>query len=219
MDSQQKSNMKNLSLIALICQVWLVSGQSPFPYNYVSSENTNITLGNYQYSDSTLTCGPNIFSINNTNKLVAKAISKIALSNDLHFGPFSYLKDAEYFGIESNSMPLVFFHSNIFVRIPQNDRFEFGINLQDNNTNQMKINNFINTLSWPFMNDYYTPFDIELFYKTNHHLPEIPSEKEITENGIDVAEMNTLLLKKVEELTIYLVEQQKQINELKKNWE
>jgi hypothetical protein len=58
--------------------------------------------------------------------------------------------------------------------------------------------------------------EVESFYKTNKHLPEIPSESEIKEKGVDVAEMNKLLLKKVEELTIYLVEQQKEIDILKK---
>jgi hypothetical protein len=49
----------------------------------------------------------------------------------------------------------------------------------------------------------------------NQHLPDIPSAKEIDENGISVGEMNVALLKKVEELTKYLIEQQKQIDDLK----
>lgn len=57
--------------------------------------------------------------------------------------------------------------------------------------------------------------EVEKFYLENKHLPEIPTEKEVIENGVDVGEMNKLLLKKVEELTIYVVELQKQINELK----
>lgn len=59
--------------------------------------------------------------------------------------------------------------------------------------------------------------EIEQFYKLNKHLPEIPSEKEIIEKGLDVAEMNKLLLKKIEELTILLVEQEKRISQLEKN--
>ena len=57
--------------------------------------------------------------------------------------------------------------------------------------------------------------DVETFYKANKHLPEIPTSKEVEDRGIDVAEMNALLLKKVEELTLYVVEQQKEINKLK----
>jgi len=67
-----------------------------------------------------------------------------------------------------------------------------------------------------FANDYKLTSlkDVETYYKTNKHLPEIPSEKEVIENGVNVADMNKLLLKKVEELTLYLVQQQKEIDAL-----
>ncbi len=68
-----------------------------------------------------------------------------------------------------------------------------------------------------FAADYKLPnlYDIEKFYLENKHLPEVPSEKEIAETGIDVAQMNVLLLKKIEEMTIIMVKQQKDIDELK----
>ncbi len=64
----------------------------------------------------------------------------------------------------------------------------------------------------------------------NKHLPEIPSAKEIGDNGIDLGDMNMRLLKKIEELTLYQIElleklelqnvriekQQEEINDLKK---
>jgi hypothetical protein len=56
---------------------------------------------------------------------------------------------------------------------------------------------------------------LETFIKENKHLPDIPSEKEVKENGIDVGEMNALLVKKIEELTLYTIEQQKEIEQLK----
>lgn len=58
--------------------------------------------------------------------------------------------------------------------------------------------------------------DVELFIKKNHHLPEIPSAQEMTENGMNVGELNKQLLQKVEELTLYIIELNKQIQELKK---
>jgi hypothetical protein len=58
--------------------------------------------------------------------------------------------------------------------------------------------------------------EIENFIKTHKHLPEIPSEKDVTENGYDVHEMNRLLLKKIEELYLIVIEQGKEIDELKK---
>lgn len=53
------------------------------------------------------------------------------------------------------------------------------------------------------------------YVKANKHLPDIPSEKEVMDNGLNVGEMNALLLKKVEELTLYIIDQQKQIDDLK----
>lgn len=57
--------------------------------------------------------------------------------------------------------------------------------------------------------------ELSTFITTNNHLPEIPSEKEVLADGINIGEMNALLLKKIEELTLYLISQQKQIDELK----
>ncbi|MES2275317.1 MAG: hypothetical protein V4592_04795 [Bacteroidota bacterium] len=58
--------------------------------------------------------------------------------------------------------------------------------------------------------------EIKTFVDKNHHLPEIPSAAEMAKNGLDLGDMNTRLLKKVEELTLYLIEQQKQIDNLTK---
>ncbi len=46
---------------------------------------------------------------------------------------------------------------------------------------------------------------IKIYIDKNHHLPEIPSAAEVAKNGQNVGEMNALLLKKVEELTLYLI--------------
>jgi len=57
--------------------------------------------------------------------------------------------------------------------------------------------------------------EVEQFIKTNNHLPEIPSEAEVKENGIGLGEMNAKLLQKVEELTLYLIELKKENDSLK----
>jgi hypothetical protein len=57
---------------------------------------------------------------------------------------------------------------------------------------------------------------LEEFIIRNNHLPGIPSAIEAGENGINVGEMNSKLLEKIEELTLYLIEQNKEIIELKK---
>jgi len=57
---------------------------------------------------------------------------------------------------------------------------------------------------------------LESFVTTNQHLPEIASEKEMVENGVNMKEMQMKLLQKIEELTLYTIEQNKKITELEK---
>jgi hypothetical protein len=56
---------------------------------------------------------------------------------------------------------------------------------------------------------------LESFIKKHNHLPELPSAKEVAEKGISVGDNQALLLKKIEELTLYVIQQQKEINNLK----
>jgi hypothetical protein len=72
--------------------------------------------------------------------------------------------------------------------------------------------------SWPdyvFNPDYSLPSldEIEKFITANRHLPEIPSAKEIAANGLDLGDNQALLLKKIEELTLYIIDQNKKIEE------
>lgn len=53
--------------------------------------------------------------------------------------------------------------------------------------------------------------EVKAFIKKNHHLPGLPSAHEIHEKGYDVNEMNALLLKKIEELYLYIIELKKQL--------
>lgn len=57
---------------------------------------------------------------------------------------------------------------------------------------------------------------VDAFVKENKHLPEIPSAKEVEENGVGVGKVESLLLMKVEELTLYLIEQDKRLAEQNK---
>lgn len=56
--------------------------------------------------------------------------------------------------------------------------------------------------------------EVEQYVKTNSHLPEIPSAAEVSKNGINMGEMQNKLLQKIEELTLYVIEQNKTIVEL-----
>ncbi len=57
--------------------------------------------------------------------------------------------------------------------------------------------------------------EIESFIKENKHLPEIPTAQDVEKGGVDLGEMNMLLLKKVEELTLYIIELKKENAQVK----
>ncbi|MCW8309708.1 hypothetical protein K7A41_00540 [Sphingobacterium sp. InxBP1] len=82
--------------------------------------------------------------------------------------------------------------------------------------NEIKVKTDITVPDYVFEKDYRLPSldEIEQYIKANKHLPEIPSAGRIAADGLDIAQMNLLLLKKIEEMTLHLIEQQKQIKEL-----
>jgi len=57
--------------------------------------------------------------------------------------------------------------------------------------------------------------EVEKHIAEKGHLENIPSEKEVLQNGINLGEMNAKLLQKIEELTLYLLKQDKSIEDLK----
>jgi len=72
--------------------------------------------------------------------------------------------------------------------------------------------------NWPdyvFKKNYTLPSltDVKTYIDQNHHLPDMPSEQEVITNGLNLGEMNKVLTKKVEELTLYLIEKDKKEKE------
>ncbi|PWG78960.1 hypothetical protein [Pararcticibacter amylolyticus] len=57
--------------------------------------------------------------------------------------------------------------------------------------------------------------ELEHYIQENQHLPGMPSASEVKNDGIDLGRMNAALLKKVEELTLYIIEQNKELKEEK----
>ena len=63
-----------------------------------------------------------------------------------------------------------------------------------------------------FENDYQllSLNQVEDYIKSNKHLPHVPSAREVKENGVNIVEMDATLLRKIEELTLYMIEMKKQ---------
>lgn len=56
--------------------------------------------------------------------------------------------------------------------------------------------------------------DLKRYINTNHHLPDLPSEQEVKENGFEISDMQAQLLQKIEELTLYILQQEERISQL-----
>ena len=61
--------------------------------------------------------------------------------------------------------------------------------------------------------------EVEAFISENNHLPEIQSAREMQENGVSMNELQIQLLQKIEELTLYLIQQEKLIQVLRQEVE
>src|SRR5690606_9928407 len=61
--------------------------------------------------------------------------------------------------------------------------------------------------------------EVEAFTKENKHLPNVPCAEDMVTEGLDVAQMDARLLEKIEELTLYLIEQNKKLEEQNKKIE
>jgi hypothetical protein len=57
--------------------------------------------------------------------------------------------------------------------------------------------------------------EVESFIKAHKHLPDIPSEKEVQANGVSLGDTQAKLLQKIEELTLYVIQQKKELDALK----
>ena len=85
--------------------------------------------------------------------------------------------------------------------------------LKKNSKNDLPTLEQKNAYDYVFEKNYkLTPLeDIKTYIDQNKHLPEVPSAKEMEKNGVQLGEMNMLLLKKIEELTLYVIEQNKKM--------
>ena len=73
---------------------------------------------------------------------------------------------------------------------------------------------------WPdyvFGKDYHllTPSELKAYIEKNGHLPNVPSAARVKAEGLDVAEINVLLVQKIEELSLHIIQLQQRINTLK----
>jgi len=135
------------------------------------------------------------------------------------------------------STPIVISNPNAYEDVPTKGDWSFpngnlsinnnlGIGTTNPGTYKLAVNGKIRAkevkvetgwADYVFKEDYDLPTlaEVERHIKEKGHLPNIPSANEVAKNGIQLGEMNKLLLEKIEELTLYTIQQQKEIEKLK----
>jgi hypothetical protein len=80
----------------------------------------------------------------------------------------------------------------------------------------VKIKPFANWPDYVFHSGYHLPSlsELEQYILRYNHLPEVPSEAEVKKDGLDLGENQATLLKKIEELTLYVIDLKKEIEQL-----
>lgn len=96
-----------------------------------------------------------------------------------------------------------------------------GNALIDGEVYSKKVRVSTNPGGWPdyvFESDYKLPdfSELEAYIRANKHLPEVPSAKEVEAKGQDVGHVQTILLKKIEEMTLQMIEMNKRLEKLEK---
>jgi hypothetical protein len=115
-----------------------------------------------------------------------------------------------------------YFSEAVAIGTPLPDPYMLGVkgNVGIDGTLEADVISVVNvTLPDYVFNDHYNLRaleEVEKYINENHHLPDVPSAEEVRENGMDITEMNNALLQKVEELMLYMIDQNKAIDQLQK---
>ncbi|SFC66676.1 hypothetical protein SAMN04487891_1205 [Flagellimonas taeanensis] len=133
------------------------------------------------------------------------------------------------FDLQNNSDRLYIGHSDNSSMFTFHKNGNFGIGTTapdaklavkgDIHAEEVKVDLAVPGPDYVFKEDYdLKPLEeVQNYIKEHGHLPNIPSAKEMGTNGIQLGEMNMKLLEKIEELTLYIIEQNRKIDELEKD--
>jgi len=147
------------------------------------------------------------------------AFLQMSTTTGTYYGQIMQLSasgNLDFYGYNSGWVKNVTFAANGYVGIGTPTPKE-ALSVNGNiRSKQVKVE----TANWPdyvFKKEYSLPSlsEVKTYIDQNQHLPEMPSEAEVAKNGINLGEMVKLQTKKIEELTLYLIEKDKQLEALK----
>lgn len=118
-------------------------------------------------------------------------------------------------GISGASGNTGYFAGKVGIKTTNPGDFDLAVNGKIR-SREIKVDNG-NWADFVFERGYQLPSlqKVENHIKAKGHLPGIPSAAEVKKNGVELSDMNAKLLQKIEELTLYIIQQQKEIENLK----
>lgn len=199
-----------------------LTGMSDMEGAVLQMSQLNFAIKNQSDGDLSLSTPNLLFTMSHSSGR-AWLGSNIA-STSATYGKFNVVSSDNGLYIQtSNSLK---YGLRVKVPDPSNALEVFGSNASDRNfsvngAGQVYARKYTTTLSpipdYVFSSTYnLMPLtELRSFIQTNHHLPNIPSAEELSSEPVDLGELERLLLEKVEELTLYVLELEEQINTLK----
>ncbi|ACU62080.1 hypothetical protein [Chitinophaga pinensis] len=129
---------------------------------------------------------------------------KSAVDNSVNMYGMTYGNTAYFNGVGTN-----YFGGSLGIGTRATGQYKLAVN-GDFKSKRVKVEQ-ANWADFVFEPEYQLPSlaEVETYIKANKHLPDVPSAKEVTKEGVDLGEMNKILLQKIEELTLHLIEQEK----------
>ncbi len=207
-------------------QVWANVLQFPHDNYWDDKEWTFIYNQGASKKDKEITHGNMVFVTDNKKRMTIQNDGLIKINEGLTIEKNASVKGDLTIGkFGNNNTPMLFVGSK-YVSIGVSNYLNVHQNLQDKFRlfveKGIVSENFaiINVNDWrdDVLKPDYTlrPLsEVEAFINTNNHLPDVPSEQTIKKEGYEIHEMNKILMQKIEELTLYLIQQQKEIEVLK----
>lgn len=190
---------------------------------YKSSPSSNVRT--FSYMDMPASnmdaASTNWLTINNRNDYTRFKFRAVQ-NGESEFVLFDKTQQTNFFVHDegNNTVKLIMPKANSRVMIGTNtytdgvDTYSLSVN---GNVRADRVKVYTTWADYVFEDNYKLPTleEVEKHIKEKGHLQDIPSAKEVEANGIELGEMNKKLLQKIEELTLYTIELNKQVKELK----
>ncbi len=177
-----------------------------------SNTSTRLKMSNYlefstNTNDELFSFGPTIYEVNGQEPTIPELISAQLANN-----PTYPSGNSGYWSLNNQDVYYTDGNVGIGTSIPDSKLTVKG----NIHSEEVKVDLSVPAPDYVFNTDYeLTPLEtLQQYIKENNHLPNISTAKDLEANGIELGTMNMKLLEKIEELTLYILKQEKRIEKL-----